>query len=77
MTKEGGSLIDAVYPGRNPSIPRTLAELGAEDPADDNDEWEAPAGYPPVPEDPEPQEPAEAPRNLGGRPRKETRQLTE
>jgi hypothetical protein len=79
VTKEGGSLIEAVYPGRNPNIPRTLAELGAAEAEDDDEEWEAPAGYPPVPEAPEPQEPGEAPqaRNLGGRPRKETRQLTE
>lgn len=64
VTKEGGSLVDAVYPGRNPSIPKTLADLGEEDaPADDEEEEEAAAD--------------EAPRNLGGRPRKDTSKLTE
>jgi hypothetical protein len=79
VTKEGGSLIDAVYPGRSPNVPRTMGDIEL-DPSDaDADEWEAPAGYPPVPDDPEPQEPADAPqsRNLGGRPRKEAHRLTE
>jgi len=78
ITKEGAPLIDAVYPGRSPNIPRTMAELGATEPEPDEEEWDAP-GYPPVPDDPEPQDPADAPqaRNLGGRPRKDTRQLTE
>lgn len=78
VTKEGAPLVDAVYPGRAPLIPRTLDELGAAEPVDDDEGWDAP-GYPPVPDAPEPQEPADQPqaRNLGGRPRKETRQLTE
>lgn len=78
ITKEGGSLIESVYPGRNPSIPTKLADIAdsAFDEGEDDDD------LPPVPEDPEPQEPADAPeppqaRNLGGRPRKETRHLTE
>jgi hypothetical protein len=74
VTKEGGSLIEAVYPGRNPSIPTKLADIqgSAFDEGEDDDD------LPPVPEDPEPQEPADAPqaRNLGGRPRKH-HQLTE
>ena len=68
VTKEGGSLIDAVYPGRNPSIPRTLAELGAPDAVEEDDDWDAP-------DEAHADEPAA--RNLGGRPRKEARQLTE
>lgn len=76
VTKEGASLVDAVYPGRNPSVPTKLADIAdsAFDEGDDEDD-----DLPPVPEEPEPQEPADAPqaRNLGGRPRKETRQLTE
>lgn len=75
VTKDGGSLIDTVYPGRNPSVPTKLAEIAnsAFDEGDDEDE-----DYPPVPETPEPQEPGDAPsaRNLGGRPRKH-HQLTE
>lgn len=74
VTKEGSPLIDTVYPGRNPNIPTKLADIqsSAFDEGEDDDD------LPPVPEDPEPQEPADAPqaRNLGGRPRKH-HQLTE
>jgi hypothetical protein len=74
VTKEGGSLIEAVYPGRNPSVPTKLADIeqSAFDEGEDDDD------YPPVPEEQEPQEPGDAPqaRNLGGRPRKHP-QLTE
>lgn len=74
VTKEGASLVDAVYPGRSPNVPKTLAELGDPVETEENDE-----DYPPVPETPEPQEPADEPqsRNLGGRPRKDTAKLTE
>jgi hypothetical protein len=73
VTKEGAPLVDSVYPGRAPNVPRTLAEIAQVE--EEDEEWDAP-GYPPVPDDPEPQEPADAPRNLGGRPRKH-HQLTE
>lgn len=69
VTKEGAPLVDSVYPGRNPSLPKTLADLGEDDGPDDEDDA-APVEEPPADAPPET-------RNLGGRPRKETRQLTE
>jgi hypothetical protein len=57
ITKEGAPLVDSVYPGRAPQLPKTLADLGTDD--DYEDEDDLPAG----------EAPAET-RNLGGRPRK-------
>ena len=71
VTKEGAPLVDAVYPGRNPSVPTKLADIAdsAFDEGEDDDD-----DLPPV-EEPPAEEPQA--RNLGGRPRKDTRQLTE
>lgn len=75
VTKEGGSLIEAVYPGRNPSLPTKLTDIDTEDSAFDEGEDED--DVPPPPADPEESAPPAAARNLGGRPRKDTSKLTE
>lgn len=75
MTREGGSIFDKVYPGRAPNVPKTLSDIGGGDDVDPADSWddEEPGAAVDGPQDDEPP----APRNLGGRPRKDAAKLME